>query len=156
MKRVYFLVKTVMLTYICILIMMLTSCDYFGSFRFTINNRTDKEVRISYNEQLRSYEDILPTYEHGDDYEYTRLATTDTSISIPPYQSKDFIYDVGTVNIHFPTSDDTPESWGIVPLWERITSIVLGSDTINSSNYSKDKWERSASDYTLNIYSFNP
>ena len=51
-----------------------------------------------------------------------------------------------------PTKSDTPESWNIVPLWKRITSIVVGSDTINASYYIKDKWERSGSDYTLNLY----
>ena len=52
----------------------------------------------------------------------------------------------------YPTESDTPESWNIVPLWMRITSIVVGSDTINASYYIKDKWERSGSDYTLNLY----
>ncbi len=54
---------------ICIAIMVLTSCDYFGYFRFIINNQMDKEIQISYVEQVRSYEDAFPTNEHGDDYE---------------------------------------------------------------------------------------
>jgi hypothetical protein len=29
----------------------------------------DKEIQISYVEQVRSYEDAFPTNEHGDDYE---------------------------------------------------------------------------------------
>ena len=137
---------------ICIAIMVLTSCDYFGYFRFIINNQTDKEIQISYVEQVRSYEDAFPTYEHGDDYEYIRLSKSDSTICIPPYQTIKFTYDVGLVDKDFPTESDTPESWNIVPLWMRITSIVVGSDTINASYYIKDKWERSGSDYTLNLY----
>ena len=143
------IVKTII---ICIVIMVLTSCDYFGCFRFIINNRTDKEIRITYVEQLRSYEDVLSTYEHGDDYESIRLSGSDSTICLPPYQSVTLIYNVGHVNKDFPTMSDTPESWDIAPLWKRITSIVVGPDTINASNYTKDKWERSGSDYTLNLY----
>ena len=137
---------------ICIAIMVLTSCDYFGYFSFIINNQTDKEIQISYVEQVRSYEDAFPTYEHGDDYEYIRFFFFFSTICIPPYQTIKFTYDVGLVDKYFPTESDTPESWNIVPLWMRITSIVVGSDTINASYYIKDKWERSGSDYTLNLY----
>ena len=137
---------------ICIAIMLLTSCDYFGYFSYIINNQTDKEIQISYVEQLRGYEDAFPTYEHGDVYEYIRVSKSDYTIFIPPYQTIKFTYDVGLVDKDFPTESDTPESWNIVPLWMRITSIVVGSDTINASYYIKDKWERSGSDYTLNLY----
>ena len=150
--RTICLAKAAWLTSLFILIMMMTSCDFFGSFGFIINNRTDKEIRISYIEQLRSTEDIFPTYDHGDDYEYYRLSHDDSTVCIPPCQSFSLIYNVGLVDIYFPSKNDTPEKWGIVPLWKRITSIVIGSDTIDVSLYSKDKWERNGSDYTLNLY----
>ena len=142
--------------FICIVLTMLTSCDIWGAFHFTIINRTDKEVQVSYIDQLRSYEDILPTYDHGDDYDSIRFAKADSIICISPHQSVNLVYDVGLVGFRFPTESDTPESWGIVPLWQRITSIVISSDTIDASNYAGDKWQRSERDYsviyTLTLY----
>lgn len=130
---------------------LLASCEYFGAFSFVINNTTEDTVYIAYTPQLRCWEDFFPTYDHEEDYEYIRLAETDTTITIPPFQHVEFYYDVGLVSKSFPTNDDTPENWDVVPLWQRISNIVIGTDTIAPSCYAKDKWGRDGSKYTLNV-----
>lgn len=131
---------------------MLTSCDYWGAFEFTINNRTDKEITISYFEQYRSMEDVLPTYDHREGYESIKIAEADTVVTIQPYECATWTYDVGLVSKDFPTAFDTPEHWDIVPLWQRINYIVLGSDTINASYYTRTKWTRKENEYILDIH----
>ena len=53
-----------------------SSCEYFGEFICTIYNNTNDTTYVSYTPQLRSLEDILPTYDHGKDYEQIRLLTS--------------------------------------------------------------------------------
>lgn len=126
-----------------------SSCEYWGRFIFTIYNNTNDTTYVSYTPQLRSLEDILPTYDHGKDYEQIRLSESDTTVIIPPFQHITFNYDVGLVSKYFPEENDTPENWGIVPLWISITSIVMGTDTLERSDYAKEKWERDGDNYTL-------
>lgn len=129
---------------------LLESCDYWGSFSFIIENKTDKAVSLSYREQYQSYEDVLPTYEHGEDYQLT-ISDKNVVITIEPDESRNFTYDVGMVDSSFPTEDDTPRAYGISPLWERIEYIVIGSDTILNSEYSEEKWIRKKNHYTLRL-----
>jgi len=129
----------------------LVSCEYFGSFRFIINNNTDEEMTVTYRPQLRTYEDVLPTYRHGDDYDYFRLADNDTTIIVKSHQQLDLELEVGMVDRDFPTESDTPESWGILPMWKLISCIVVGGDTIDCMNYAQEKWIRRGSEYTLDI-----
>lgn len=132
--------------------LLFSSCDYWGDFSFKIENHTSQSVVVSYYEQLQSTEDILPTYEHGEDYEWIHLADTSTKINIKPDSSFWVSYDIGRVGANWPTEQDTPERYHIVPLWERIEYIVVGSDTLDASSYSKDKWDaRNCCVFTLKI-----
>ena len=119
----------------------LESCDYFGYFEFVIENGTEDTIRISYKEQLVRYEDVLPTYDHGEDYQLS-IADKDTVVIIEPHYSLAYKYDAGLVNANFPTKYDTPKAYNISPLWERISFIVIGNDTLLPSDYSEDKWVR--------------
>ncbi|MBO4597363.1 MAG: hypothetical protein IKX93_00760 [Bacteroidaceae bacterium] len=141
--------KTAILAFIGIIVATLSSCDYFGEFDFVIENRTGKEVTVSYVEQLRNYEDIFPTYRHGDDYEYIRFADADSTVYIKSDNSCLWRVDVGLVDRDFPDNNDVPEAYNVVPLWERITAIVVGTDTIPSHMYAKYKWQRNSNKYTL-------
>jgi hypothetical protein len=118
----------------------MTSCDYFGDYCFEIQNKTNQIVTISYYEQLQSTEDILPTYNHGEDYEYIHLDSNPTLITLQPDSTFERTYEIGRVNKYWPTEDDTPERYHIVSIWDRIDYIAVGSDTLNVENYSKDKW----------------
>lgn len=129
----------------------LTACDYFGEFKFTIDNQTDSTVTISYFEQYQGMEDVLPTYDHGDDYEYIRISTTDSVCELEPYKSCSFSYGAGLVSRKFPTLRDTPEVYNISPLWDRINYVLVGSDTLPPTVYTKEKWNRSGSTYSLRL-----
>ena len=135
-------------------LLLFVSCDYWGSFHFIIDNDTDEEVRICYNPQIGRWEDVLPTYEHGPDYELA-YSETDTILSIESHYSLVWDIDAGPVGMNFPTEYDTPEAYNISPVWDRIRYVVVGTDTIPADNYSKDKWVRSAKKggcyYTLKI-----
>lgn len=117
------------------------SCDYFGYFFFVVDNGTEDTVRISYREQLVRYEDVLPTYNHGDDYQLS-IANQDTVVIIEPHYSLSFRYDAGIVGANFPSGYDTPKAYNVSPLWERIDFIVIGKDTLLSSEFSENKWVR--------------
>ena len=133
------------------LLMLLISCDYFGSFDFVIINKTDKQVVLSYVEQIRNLEDILPTDENGVDFHRIRLPQSDSTIIIHAYGSFNLTYEIGMVNKDFPQDRDTPRNWGVVPLWERITCLVVGTDTLKENYYSESKWKKDGSKYTLDI-----
>ncbi len=129
-----------------------SSCDYWGDFSFEIENHTGHSVAVSYYEQLQSTEDILPTYEHGEDYEWVHLADTPTYINIKPDSTYCVWYDIGQVGKDWPTEEDTPERYHIVPLWDRIEYVMVGTDTLDASEYSKDKWDvRNQCVYVLKI-----
>lgn len=134
-------IKRFILVFALSLSLLFSSCEYWGEFSFKIENCTGQSVVVSYYEQLQSTEDILPTYEHGEDYEWIHLADTPTKINIKPDSSYRVSYDIGLVGKNWPTEDDTPERYHIVPLWERIEYIVVGTDTLNASSYSEDKWD---------------
>ena len=121
--------------------LLFSSCDYWGDFSFEIENHTSQQVVVSYYEQLQSTEDVLPTYVHGEDYEWVHLADTPTVINIKPDSLYSISYDVGLVGEDWPTEEDTPERYHIVPLWERIEYIVVGADTLDASSYSEEKWD---------------
>ena len=119
----------------------LESCDYYGYFFFVIENGTEDTVRISYREQLVRYEDVLPTYNHGEDYKLS-ISDQDTVIIIEPNYALSFQCDAGIVGANFPAGNDYPKEYNVSPLWERIDFIVIGKDTISPSEYSEDKWVR--------------
>lgn len=125
---------------------MFASCDFWGTFSFVIENNTDEEVRICYNPQIGRWEDVLPTYEHGPDYQL-QFSETDTILSVESHHSLNWDIDAGIVGYHFPTEYDTPKAYDISPVWERIKYIVVGTDTLSADNYSEDKWVRSRKDY---------
>lgn len=124
-----------------VMTLLMSSCDYWGDFIFVVKNKTNQDVVVSYYEQLRSTEDVLPTYEHGDDYPWVHLAETPTVVTIKPDSTFERIYDIGPVNAYWPEEEDTPERWHIVPLWSRIDYIVVGTDTLAASEYAKEKWD---------------
>ena len=145
------LMKRNILLLALMLSLLMTSCDYFGSWGFKIENGTNLTVYVSYYEQQRSTEDVLPTYEHGDGYQWYRLAETPTLFFVEPGLSHELVYDAGQVSKDWPTDEDTPEKDYIIPLWERIQYVAVGTDTLDASVWAKDKWQRNRSDYTLII-----
>lgn len=120
--------------------LLLTSCDYFGDYTFDIENKSDDTVTVAYYEQLQSTEDILPTYEHGEDYEWIHLADTPTVVTLEPDSRFRRVYEVGRVSKKWPTEEDTPERYHIVPMWDRIAYITLGADTLKAEDYEKAEW----------------
>ncbi|MBO4267907.1 MAG: hypothetical protein J5869_00890 [Bacteroidaceae bacterium] len=118
------------------------SCDYWGTFSFVIDNETDKYVRVSVFRQIQRYEDILPTYSHGEDYSLL-ISETDTVIVIAPHSSIVSETDAGIVGASFPTKYDTPRMYDVAPTWDLINYIVVGTDTLDAKEYSENKWKRS-------------
>ena len=118
------------------------SCDYWGTFSFVIDNETDKYVRVSLFRQIQRYEDILPTYSHGEDYSLL-ISETDTVIVIAPHSSIVSETDAGIVGASFPTKYDTPRMYDVAPTWDLINYIVVGTDTLDAKEYSENKWKRS-------------
>ena len=133
------------------LVILISSCEYFGEFYFIIHNNTDNTLYISYTEQLWCPEDAFPTYEHGDDYEAIRLAKSDSTLIVESGETVKIDYGVGFVDKDFPDDNDIPECYGIVPLWDRIAYIIKASDTLDHSIFKKEKWIRNGSKYTLEI-----
>ena len=138
-------------TLLFIIIATLSGCDYFGSWYFEIQNNTQDTAYIYYSEQLRNLEDILPTYEHGEDYEVVRLAQSDSIIIIEPKNCIKIEYGAGIVYKDFPEDDDMPEYYGIEPLWNRIKFIIIKSDTLDNSVFAKDNWVRTNCIYRLEL-----
>ena len=140
--------------FLIISLWLLSSCDYFGYFNFVIGNGTDQDVKVCLYKQIVRYEDVLPTYNHGEDYK-PLISDKDTTIFIEPQMSVNYHYDAGLVGKDFPTESDIPEMYNISPLWERIKYIVVGNDTLAAEDYSKSKWKRSekgcSCTYTLDI-----
>lgn len=134
-----------------LMVAFLTACDIFGDFEFIIDNQTDSILTVAYVEQNQCPEDVFPTYNHGDDYESIRLSDSDSILRINPYKSDTFEYFAGLVNMYFPTKKDTPEAYDISPLWDRISYILAGTDTIDPAKYAKKAWDRSGSTYTLRL-----
>lgn len=154
------LTKIVLFGNVVTLVMLLSSCDYFGSFSFQINNKTNNYVLVTYLSQGKTYqhnrekyyESVFPRKDDEDNFDLISSSEKETIIRIHPNQSIQFVFDIGQVNRDFPEEDDIPEMYGVVPLWERITHIVVGEDSISSSYFSKDSWQRVGSHYILNIY----
>ena len=146
MNRFPFLVTLVMS-------ILMTSCDYFGEYCFQIENLSSQNVEISYFEQLRSTEDILPTYEHGEDYPWILLEETPTIVTLKPDSVFSQLYSIGSVNRNWPTEEDTPERYHIISFWDRIDYIVIGTDTLDASKYAKEEWKCDYGwKYTLTIH----
>ena len=120
--------------------LLFASCDYFGDFAFEIVNNTGSNVVVGYHEQYFSTEDILPTYRHGDDYQPGYLSPIITDTTLGAGDALRLRYDVGLVGRDFPTEQDTPERYGIIPLWDRIEYITVDGDTLAPEAYQKDKW----------------
>lgn len=51
--------------FLIISLWLLSSCDYFGYFKFVIGNGTDQDVKVCLYKQIVRYEDVLPTYNIG-------------------------------------------------------------------------------------------
>lgn len=132
--------KRIVVAFVVAMSFLMTSCDYFGDYTFEVVNKSGQTIVVSYYEQLQSMEDILPTYEHGNDYEWIHLADTPTVRYLSVDSSFSLSYDIGQVSSNWPTEEDTPEEWHIVPLWNRIDYIIVGTDTIDASEYTIDKW----------------
>lgn len=139
------------ITLLALMVAFLTACDIFGDFEFIIDNQTDSTLTVAYVEQHQCLEDVLPTYDHGDDYESIRLSDSDSILKIAPYESYTFEYGAGLVSMYFPTKKDTPEAYDISPLWDRISFILAGTDTIDAAKYVKRVWDKSGSTYTLHL-----
>ena len=145
MKRVYYYLLITAAS-IC-----LSACDYFGWFDFTITNNTNDSLAVEYREQMQSFTSVLYTPGYDGDYHYIYLDSLVTKTVIPPHQSMTLNYDAGLVDSRFPTQLEDPKEYGIVPLWERIDSISVRGDTLDSDVYAQDKWVGKKSDYTLTI-----
>ena len=132
--------------------MLMISCDYWGQYSFTIENETNQNVIVSYCEQLRSTEDVLPTHEHRDYDHWGYWLGKPTVDTLEPHATFERVYDIGQVNKNWPGEEDTPESWRVIPLWNRINYIVVGTDTLDPAEYAKGKWRtENRSSFTLTI-----
>lgn len=142
--------KNVSLAFWLLSLCLFASCDYFGDFIFEVNNHTNDTIKVSYSKQLPAYSEV---YNYNNPYGngYFRLSDTDTTILIPPITNFSIRVHVGLVSSNFPTKDDTPERYDIMPLWKRMTCLVIGNDTINPAVYSEGQWNRKSYIYTLNL-----
>ena len=105
------------------------SCEYFGSFKFTISNNTEDTVFVSISPLYRTLEDILPT---GNKKKRPEVDLQDTTLVILPLHGMTSEMEVGLVSSSFPTKDDVPEKYGIIPMWHQIVSMVIGNDIVES------------------------
>ena len=132
--------------------LLMVSCEYFGEYEFEVANKSGETVVVSYYEQRQCTEDYLPTYEHGEDYDWIRVDDTPTKVVVKSDTTYRVIFQIGMVSKDWPTEDDTPERYHIVPMWDRIDYIAVGTDTLDAACYSKDKWSsENGSRFTLTI-----
>ena len=142
---------TKVLKYIVVFITatILVSCDYFGYFHFDIVNNTNDSLRIVYVEQMQSFTTVLYTPDYDDDFRRIYLDNMLTDTVIPPKETLHLVYDAGMVDSDFPGKLETPEDYGILPLWERIGYMILRGDTLAPETYVHDRWTGKGSTYTL-------
>ena len=120
------------------------SCDYWGVFTFEINNNTEESLTISYQHSEKSSETVHPNTrretevasKNGNASGYNGIKT----VTMDSGESLNVSFDVGQVSSNFPTKNDVPESYGIIPLWDAIKSMAIGNDILPRNIYSKDKW----------------
>ena len=130
---------------------ILVSCDYFGYFNFDIVNDTNDSLKIVYVEQMQSFTTVLYTPDYDDDFRRIYLDNMLTDTVIPPKETLSLVYDAGMVDRNFPDKLETPEDYGILPLWERIGYVILRGDTLAPETYAKGRWTGKGSTYTLII-----
>lgn len=109
---------------------ILVSCDYFGYFNFDIVNNTNDSLKIVYVEQMQSFTTVLYTPDYDDDFRRIYLDNMLTDTVIPPKETLHLVYDAGMVDRNFPGKLETPEDYGVLPLWERIGYMILRGDTL--------------------------
>ncbi len=150
-QKVEFMKKFASVALWSVFLCFFASCDFVGDFTFEVNNQTDDTVKVSYSKQLPAYPE---TYNYNNPYGrgYVRLSGADTTVLIPPRTNFSIRVDAGFVSRDFPTQDDTPERYDIMPLWKRMTCLVIGNDTISPVQYSEGLWNRRSTVYTLNLY----